>query len=584
MAKRDAALAARGGKRNAQGVRLSTALLWIAPLLFLALFYFYPLGTILQTSFARGEAGVGGALLRVFADPSARGALWFTFWQAALSTALTLVIGLPGAYLLARYRFPGKRLLRALTGIPFVLPTLVAAAAFNALLGPSGWVNVALMRLFGLGAPPVAFTQSLAAILVAHVFYNTTIVLRLVGDFWSRLDPRHGAAAQVLGASAFHRFRTVTLPLLAPAVTAAALLVFIFDFTSFGVILVLGGPRFATLEVEIYIQTISLFNLPLAAALSVLQLAATLALTVIYTRLMARLSRPLSLQTREIAQQPLRGRRNKLLAAAILTLLLALLVAPLAALASRSFVRLSPRDAPRQTAPTGFTLDFYRQLGRDPQEGVFFVPPTVAIRNSLAFAGATVVLGLALGLPASWALARDSRSLLSRLLDPLLMLPLGTSAVTLGLGFILALDQPPLNLRASPLLLPLAHTLVAFPFIVRSLTPALRSIQPRLREAAAVLGASPTRVLRTVDLPLIGRALLVAASFAFMISLGEFGATSLLARPEYPTVPVAIFRFLSRPGAVNFGQAMALSTILMALTGGGMLAIERFRLAEIGEF
>jgi thiamine transport system permease protein len=203
---------------------------------------------------------------------------------------------------------------------------------------------------------------------------------------------------------------------------------------------------------------------------------------------------------------------------------------------------------------------------------------------SLAYASATVILALALGLPAAWALARHAASPLSRAFDPILMLPLGTSAVTLGLGFIVALDQPPLDLRASPLLVPIAHTLVAFPFVVRSLVPALRSIRPRLRQAAEVMGATPGQVLRHIDLPLVGRALLVAATFAFMISLGEFGATALISRPEYPTVPVMIYRFISQPGALNYGRAMALSTLLMATAAIGMLTIERLRIADIGEF
>jgi thiamine transport system permease protein len=169
-------------------------------------------------------------------------------------------------------------------------------------------------------------------------------------------------------------------------------------------------------------------------------------------------------------------------------------------------------------------------------------------------------------------------------MDSVIMLPLGTSAVTLGLGFIVALGQPPLDLRASPLLIPAAHTLVAFPFVVRSLTPAIRSIRPRLRQAAAILGATPWQTLRYIDLPLVGRAMLVASSFAFTISLGEFGATALIARPEYPTIPIVIYRLISQPGAINYGQAMALSTILMVTTAAGMLAIERFRIADIGEF
>jgi thiamine transport system permease protein len=131
---------------------------------------------------------------------------------------------------------------------------------------------------------------------------------------------------------------------------------------------------------------------------------------------------------------------------------------------------------------------------------------------------------------------------------------------------------------------PIAHTLVAFPFVIRSLTPALRSIQPRLRQAAATLGASPRHVLQTVDLPLVGRALIVAATFAFTISLGEFGATALISRPEYPTIPLVIYRLISQPGAINYGQAMALSTILMVVVTVGLIAIERLRIADVGEF
>lgn len=563
--------------------RLALLALWSAPLLFLGLFYFYPLLSILGLSLARGEAGLLAPLLEALAAPATHRVLGFTLWQAAASTLLTLALGLPGAYLFARYRFPGKALLRALTGIPFVLPTLVVAAAFTALLGPRGWLNLALMNLLGLDHPPIPFVNTVAAILTAHVFYNTTIVLRLVGDFWAHLDPRLEAAARTLGASRWRALREVTLPLLAPAVLTAALLVFIFDFTSFGVVLILGGPRYATLEVEIYYQTVSLFNLPRAAALSVLQLAMTLAMTVAYTRLAERLSRPLRLRPAALTQRPLARWRTRLAAAGLLGVLLVFLTSPLAGLAARSVVRLTPERGQR-TAQTGLTLDFYRALRVNPQGSLFYAPPAAAVANSLRYALATVGLSLALGTPAAWALARRREAPIHRWLDPLLMLPLGTSAVTLGLGFIVALDEPPLDLRASPWLIPIAHTLVAFPFVVRSLTPALRSIQPRLRQAAMVLGASPAQVVRWVDLPLVGRALLVAAVFAFTISMGEFGATALIARPERPTLPIAIFRLLSRPGAVNFGQAMALSTILMVVTGAGMLLIERFRIARVGEF
>ncbi len=560
-------------------------LLWLGPALFLGLFYFYPLASILQLSFSRAAN-----LSDVWADlfsPSILRVIGFTFYQAALSTLLTLLLGLPGAYLLARYEFPGKSLLRALTGVAFVMPTLVVAAAFNALLGPRGWLNLGLMNLFNLPQPPVEFANTFTAIIVAHVFYNTSIVLRLVGDFWSRLDPRLGSAARVLGATQLHAFRRVTLPLLSPAILAATLLVFIFNFTSFGVVLILGGPRFSTIETEIYYQSTALFNLPLAAALSLVQLACTLALTVVYTRLSARVGRSLSLRSQAYNRRTLRTWRERLLAGILVVILVVLLVAPLISLAVRSVTRLERERGQPGEVQRGFTLDYYRALVENERQSLFFVSPVTSVAISLGYALLTVLLALILGLPAAWALARPALGPLrtaNRVMDPLLMLPIGTSAVTLGLGFVIALDQPPLDLRASVLLIPLAHTLVAFPFVVRSLVPSLQSVQPRLRFAAAVLGASPMQVVRRVDLPLVGRAVLVAATFAFTISLGEFGATAILARPEYPTVPVAIYRFLGRPGALNYGQALALSTILMVVCLAGMLAIERLRIGDVGEF
>lgn len=569
---------------------LSRILLWIAPITFLALFYFFPFGSILQESFRRSEEGILTSLFEVIKSDSLRGILWFTIWQATISTILTMIIGLPGAYLLARYDFKGKSLIKAMTGIAFVLPTLVVAAAFNAMLGPQGIINQGIMAILKLEQPPLHFTNTLGAILIAHVFYNVTIVLRLVGDFWSHIDPRQSQAASVLGANRIKVLWHVTLPLLLPAIASAALLIFIFSFTSFGVILVLGGPQFSTIETEIYYQTISLFNLPLAATLAIIQLICTLALTIAYTRLLSKVSRPISLRSRKYTQKKITSWRSRIFASIVLLTLMILVVTPLFALAFRSvssFKRadsLTARQGYGSLSWSGFSFDNYRELNINRRESLFYIPTTTTIGISLAYAGATVTLSLILSLPAAWALSRSGQSLFNRLMDPLLMLPLGTSAVTLGLGFIIALDHPPLDLRSSVLLIPLAHTLVAFPFVVRSLTPALRSISPNLRNAAAIMGAKPGTVFWQVDLPIIGRALLVGAIFAFTISLGEFGATALIARPEYPTIPIAIYRLIGRPGALNYGQAIALSTILMLVTGIGIFAIEKFRIADVGEF
>ena len=579
-----------------------TSLISALPLLFLAIFFFYPLAAILRLSFSGQPIGAAGraGLAALVADPYYLGVFWFSAWQAGLSTLLTLALGLPAAYSFARYEFPGKMLLRAVATVPFVMPAIVVAAAFTALLGPRGLVNAALQSVLGLAQPPIQILNTIGMVLLAHVFYNYTIVLRIVGGFWSTLDTRLEQAAAVLGASRARAFREVTLPLLLPAIGAAALLIFIFTFSSFGVVLILGGPRFATVEVEIYRQTAQLLRLDIAAALALLQMLVTLLMTALYTRLQARGAVPLELRARAANTQPVRTWRARLLVAGNIAVLLVLLGTPLLALALRSVTSLTAEGSRLIDA---LTLDYYRRLGTNPTGSFFFVPPLIAIRNSLLFALAATLLALLVGVPAAYLIARrtksteqrtkkvnpgsrflDPGSWFSGLLDPLFMLPLGTSAVTLGLGYIVAFNRPPLNLLTSPALVPVAHALLAFPFVVRGLLPALRGLDPRLREAAQALGAGPLRVVREVDLPLLFPALLVGAVFAFTVSMGEFGATLLLARPTYPTVPVVIYRFLGQPGAANYGQALALSTILMLITGLSFVLLERVRYRGIGEF
>ncbi len=251
---------------------------------------------------------------------------------------------------------------------------------------------------------------------------------------------------------------------------------------------------------------------------------------------------------------------------------------PMAALPARSIVRLEPDRGERGEFQPSLTLNNYRELSVNRMGSLFYVPPFEAVRNSLIFAVITLTLSLLLGFPAASALARPSR--LEKLIDPFLMLPLGASAVTLGLGYILAFN----HWLYSPILVPLAHTALALPFVIRSLQPALTSIPHRLREAASVLGASPQQVWRSVDLPIVARALTAAGIFAFTVSLGEFGATSMLVRPEYPTMTTAIARFLSQPGGLNYGQAMAMATLLLVVTTTAILVIERIRLPGSGEF
>lgn len=541
------------------------AALWLLPLSFLVIAFFYPLSRILALTFDPQTFTSRNILL-------ASNVLLFTFYQAALSTILTLLIGLPSAYLFARYDFRGKSLLRALTAVPFMLPTVVVAAGFSALLGPRGLIQT----LFP--ASSFNFIGTLTAILIAHVFYNTTIIIRIVGNALSSLDPKLDQAARSLGADPLRVWWNVTFPLLRPALLSSSLLVFLFDFTSFGVILLLGGSQFATLEVEIYLRVLRLPNLPLAALLSVIQLVCTLAISIIYTRVVTRTTIQTAPRSAESNIRKPKTLREKIFVTLFVILLTSFFFLPLSALPFRSLSRLEADRGQRGEVQYGFTTDYYAELFINRRGSVFYVPPIQATANSLGYAGATVFLSLLLGFPAALALAKPTR--LEKILDPLIILPLGSSAVMLGLGFIISFG----TWLTSPWLVPFAHTLVALPFVIRALQPAIASIPERLRQAAASLGASPLEVWRNIDLPILRRASLTAATFAFTVSLGEFGATLLISRPEYPTIPVAIERFLSQPGGLNYGQAMAMATLLMLLTLTGILLIEKFRIPGSGEF
>ncbi|MCX5561128.1 iron ABC transporter permease [Streptomyces sp. NBC_00038] len=556
LARTEVAPRARRKSRRGDAARFG---LMALPVAFFGVFFAYPVAAIVARGLKVDGVWQLGRIWDVLAQSDIRHVLWFTTWQALASTALTLLIALPGAYVFARFDFRGKQVLRAVVTVPFVLPTVVVGTAFLALVGRGGLLD----ELWG-----VRLDTTVWAILLAHVFFNYAVVVRTVGGLWSQLDPRQEEAARMLGASRFAAWRKVTLPALSPAVAAAALMVFLFTFTSFGVVQILGGPTFSTLEVEIYRQTSEIFDLSTAAVLTIIQFVAVGAILAMHARTVRRRETALRLVAPETTARRPRGAGQWALLAGVLASIAVLLVLPLGVLVQRSL------DAP--------DFGYYRALTSD-DSGIFLVAPIEAIGNSLQYALAATAIAVFIGGLAAAALTRRAGRLV-RGFDALLMLPLGVSAVTVGFGFLIALDEPPLDLRSSWILVPLAQALVGVPFVVRTMLPVLRAVDGRLREAAAVLGASPWRVWREVDLPMVRRALLVAAGFAFAVSLGEFGATVFIARPDNPTLPVAVARLLGRAGDLNYGQAMALSTILMVVCAVSLLLLERVRTDRTGEF
>jgi thiamine transport system permease protein len=522
--------------------RAAARSLWIAvPVGFLGLFFVYPLGAILDAGLRpEGELRLA-AIGDVLGDRDLLGVVWFTVWQAAVSTALTLAIGLPGAYALSRLEFRGRRLLNALVLVPFVLPTVVVGTAF-------------------------AFPdRSLAWLFAAHVFFNVAVVVRVVGGAWAHVDPELEDAAAGLGAYGIRRFTAVLLPLARPAIAGAAVLVYLFTFASFGVVLLLGGPGRTTIEVEIFRHTSQLLDLETAAVLALLQLAVVSILLWAGAVAESRV-----VEQRAIVAPPRHprtaGERAFLVVA--LAVLAAFTLLPPARLVWRSF-----------SGTDGWTLAHYSELGSVREGSALAVSALGAIGNSVLFAAGATAVALLAGLPAAFMLARTRRA---RWLRVLAGLPLGVSAVTVGFGFVVAFDQAPLDLRASAWLVPLAQAVVAIPFVVRIVAPAVASIETDLTESAQALGASSGRVFRDVTLPLAAPAILGAAVFAFVISLGEFGATAFLARVDRPTMPIAIFRLLGQPGSASLGQATAMSVLLMGVTAAAAFAFDRIRVGAFG--
>lgn len=549
--------------------RFVKILVYLLPVAFLGVFFVYPILTLFDISLRPDGALDLSAFAHLTSSDYYRETLLFTIYQALISTGATLLLALPCAFVFARYRFRGRSLLLSLATLPFVLPTVVVALAFSAVLGERGLVNDMLRLLFSLNEAPIQLERTLAIIIIAHVFYNFSVALRIMTGYWSSLGFHAEEAARCLGAGELAIWRDIRLPLIRPALLSAGVLVFIFCFTSFGVVLILGGIRFATLEVQIYYQAVSIFNLPLAAALSLVQIASMLLMLLVYTASQRRLQIPHGGRSEHSARP--HSPRARMVVIITVGLMAILLFSPLAALLWRSLFAAGNLDA------TGFT-----SLAEKTRASLLSTTPLEAVFNSLRFALIATAAAVILGTAAAFLI--EQRGVWSRLVDPLFMLPLATSAVTLGFGFIVALDEPPLDLRRSWIIIPVSHALVALPFVIRSVLPSLRAIPPSLGEAARVLGARETAKLRTIDLPLVGRGLVVGATFAFTVSMGEFGASLFVAQRESVTIPVVIYRLLGHPGLQSYRQALAMSVILMLVCAGGFLIIERLRGAGVGEF
>ena len=534
---------------------MRTKLILSFPITFLIIFFYLPIISIIHEGL--WDNGLTLKYLKaVLSNSYHRGIIFFTIGQALASTLLTLALGLPGAYIFAKYDFPGKSLVKAILTVPFVMPSIMVALGFILLFGKQGFFTQLIGRDLGI-------LYSWKAILIAHAFYNFPVVVRMVSSLWQRINPHYEEVAMSLGARGFTLFRKVTLPMLLPGIFASSMLTFIFCFLSFSIPLILGGYRYATIEVDIFTSIMTLLDFKIGSALAIIQLTLSFVFMYIYIKSLDMYAkaeeqrvfrRPQKLTLRELIG--LKG----LLIGIYSVIVFIFIISPLLAVLYDSLIFQGR-----------FSLEWYRRVFSAEYNPIFGANTLIAIKNSLLFGFSAVLLSTTVALIIAYALHRWQFKG-KNIFEALVMLPLGSSAITLGLGYIRTFHKPPLELLGTWYIIVFAHTIIAYPFVLRAISAVLKKIKPNLKEAALSLGAKEWQAFIKVELPLALGGIIVGAIFAFAMSIAELGATYMLYQPEYTTIAIAVYRFLS---ARQWGSASALSVILMIVSAVSFMIIER---------
>jgi thiamine transport system permease protein len=494
--------------------------------------------------------GLSGDWLTQLVEPKILDVIWFTLWQAAVSTLVTVVVAIPGSYLLYRRSFPGQQIVNALITVPFVLPSIVVAVGFTVFRS---------VHEFYQGLGPAFLAEPVYWIIAAHVFVNYSIAVKTIGGVWATLDSDTESAAELDGAGRFRTLVSVSLPQLRPAVFSAAALIFLFSATSFGIVLVLGGGQVQTIETAIFFAATQRLDLELASALVLIQTLITALAFTVGTKL-AGGAFGLE-QVFEASKKPKVDGRDLPAVLISSAIWFGLLAMPVILVFVQAF-----------SVNSAFGLDNFANLGTRGARDLLNITFIEAAGNSLRNMVLAAVIAFVLGTLISWLLSKTK----FRSLDLIFLLPLGVSSVVLGFGFLISFDSELFPLRSSWLIVPLAQALIALPMVIRLVYPALLSIGKGPVEQAQLDGASGWQIWRFVESKMIRGVLLTALGFAGIISMGEFGASSFLANGSQATIPTMLYRLISRPGEQNYGMAMAVSAILIVLSALVVYLVSRF--------
>ncbi|NLC53754.1 MAG: iron ABC transporter permease [Firmicutes bacterium] len=515
-----------------------------------------PVLAVLGQAFLRPNAWP--ELLAFLRSGQFRRVLAFSASQAFWSAFFSIALAVPGAYFFGRYQFPGKRRLRSVMVLPFMLPGILVVLAMVVFYGQNGIFNTWLAVLFP--GRNLAFTglYGYKGIVLAHVFYNFAFCLRMLGERWERISPKLEEASAVLGAGRLTTWRRVILPLLVPTIGYLGVLVFLYAFLSFTVVLVLGGYLYQTFEVLIYIEynnKLRFTHASMLAGVQMVLLTGILALQRWAQRLVQR-------QSGEISTLPsLQPKRQPVKTAFFLFYLAGSLLfffLPLFFILFRSFKKRGMPDGV-------WTLENYRHL--------FGASFRFTVGRGLGtVVGTSLALAITVGLVTmvlAYVLARQRRQQPWGRIDLWLQLPMGISFLTFAFGLLRLVGRalPPV------LLIVWAQVFLAFPLVYALLRTARRELGEELIEAAQSLGASGWELFRTVELPLMRKALSSAFAYGAALSLGDLSAVLVLGQGRVITLAVAVYRLI---GHYHFPQAIALGTLFI------LLATARFALVEGG--
>jgi thiamine transport system permease protein len=514
-----------------RGTRLSLSVaIWGLATLFIA----WPVGRILSVSAQRS------AFREVFNDPRIRAVAWFSLWQALVSTLISAVLALIVARVLSQFRFRGRPFILGLLSAPFALPTVAVGTAF-------------------LLASPRSLRQTATLIVAAHVYFNVGYVARSLLSALRELDPNPHEAARTLGASPLRAFLTIDLRLISGTLRRCCGVVFGLCFMAFGTVLILGGPRRSTLDVEIQRQALQFGRLDRSAVVAILQFVVIVGVLALSRRKTGS-TRP-TRAGRHLVAKPPQTSREFLTVGLVTAGIILFTTLPLVPIIRRAFrnpdgsVGLANlRALARVTRGSGLVAAPFRSV-------------IVSLQSALFVCLLSFVVSVAITTVSSFRATNEAIPRLARWLPTSLgTAPLAISSITLGLGVLVGFDRFPIAWRSTPWIVPVVQTVVCLPFTIATSFAATQSLPAGSFQAASTLGAKPFGVWRTIWLPLMRPPLQVATGTAFCVALGEFGAGSILALPSRETMPMAITRLAQRPGTIFGGQAAALTLILATIT------------------